>query len=117
MEKYYQKSNSQFAINGVLAVAMDDEMYAKLQGQETFFDEDSKEVHEFLVLSAKHAEGLIQAQQDAEDLADVQEALTELIKEQLGVKLVKRIAQKKAARVAARDAARDAALKTVKRKP
>jgi hypothetical protein len=49
MKTHYQPSDSDFAINGVIAIAMSDEIRAQLEGKADFLDENSKEVQAYLV--------------------------------------------------------------------
>ncbi len=100
MKTYYQLSDSQFSVNGVLAISMSDEHYDILKGKVEFLDENSKEVLEHKELKA--AEALEQDKANAAKQAerDEDDILKELLKEQFADKIKERLLAKQAARIA-----------------
>jgi hypothetical protein len=98
MKTYYQPSTSDFAINGVIAISMSDDIRKQLEGKATFLDPKSKEVQAYLSAVADRDAKQLAITQAAEDAADEQAALTELLKELHSAELDKRIKLKKAVR-------------------
>jgi hypothetical protein len=59
MKTYYQLSTDIFAINGIIAVSMSDEIRNQLDGKQEFLEEKSKEVQAYLtVTKQKEAEAI-----------------------------------------------------------
>jgi hypothetical protein len=101
MKTHYQLSTSDFAINGVIAVSMSDEIRKQLDGKQEFLDEKSKEVQVYLeAVKEREAEALVKAEA-AQLAADEREALDEIFKEKFADELAARRKEKQAARQAA----------------
>jgi hypothetical protein len=101
MKTHYQLSTSDFAINGVIAVSMSDDIRKQLEGKAEFLDEKSKEVQAYKAEVAKRQAKAVADAEAAQDAADEKEALAEIVKEQFADELAARLKEKQAARQAA----------------
>lgn len=93
MKTYYQLSTPPFAVAGVLAISMSDEIYAQLKGKQEFLDENSKEVQAYKAELAKREDEQAEAAIAAQDLADEAAALDDILKEAYAEEIKKRVAE------------------------